>query len=71
MININKGRNDFYCPSNGNCYRNQTVLNPNNFEIPCPNAIHMNQTDSCMELPEYNSDVCDDIFYYGSNRTRL
>jgi hypothetical protein len=39
------GRNDYFCPSTGICYRNQTEPNPYNFEIPCPNAIHMNQTD--------------------------
>lgn len=38
-------RNDFFCPSTGYCFSNQTVPNPNKFTLPCPNAILMNQTD--------------------------
>ena len=38
-------RNDFFCPSTGYCFSNQTVPNPYNFDLPCPSAILMNQTD--------------------------
>jgi hypothetical protein len=24
-----------------------------------------------MQMPEYHSDICDSIFFYGSNRTRF
>ncbi len=27
-------------------------------------------TDTCLESPEFHSNVCDDIYFYGSDRER-
>ena len=63
--------NYFYCPTDGNCYNNLTLDSLNNtLFLPCQNAILMNQTDQCFQLPEFYTDVCDEIFFYGSTRQR-
>ena len=63
------GRNNFYCPVDGNCYNNATVPNPDNLTLPCGTFL-LNQTDQCTFLPGLESPACDDIYFYSSDRER-
>ena len=46
------------------------IKNRTFWEYDCPDVDFVNMTDTCLEMPEFNSEVCDDIYFYGSTRER-
>ena len=80
---VKPGKNFTYCPSTRKCFDPMTlyiktevrnsrgdVTNRTFWEYDCPDVDVVNMTDTCMEMPEFNSNVCDDIYFYGSTRER-
>ena len=47
------------------------VTNRTFWEYECPDVDVVNNTDVCLEMPEFNTDVCDDIYFFGSTRQRF
>jgi hypothetical protein len=60
---------NLYCPSDGRCYNNATAENPNKFTIPC-NSFLIDSADQCLAIPEFQSELCDQIYFYNSSRER-
>ena len=80
---VTPGFNYSYCPTTRKCFdpmtqyiktetrnKNGDVTSRVFWEYMCPDVEVVNMTDVCLEQPEFNSEVCDEIYYYGSTRDR-